>query len=187
MSWLGYLVFGGRCLLAAVFAAAFIGKTRSVARFRLFAASIRNLALLPEHLATLSAGVIVLGEGATAALLAMPWTVRIGFATATCLLLVFVGVVLRAVRGGVLAECRCFGSAGSVMSTAMLARDLVLLAFAAPGLVFDGAVHGVHPGYLLGAALAGFAGALAVVRYYDGAVRLLVRRRSLARPRGSTS
>ncbi|NYI07612.1 MauE/DoxX family redox-associated membrane protein [Allostreptomyces psammosilenae] len=177
-----YLLLAARCLLAVVFAAAFFGKVRGASRFRQFTASIRTLGVLPEGLARHAAAVIVVGEGATAVLLATPFAPRLGFALAAALLTVFVGVVVRAIRAGVIAECRCFGRKGSVMSTAMLVRNLLLMACALPGALLAPPAPAASPGLAALALLAGLAGAIGFVRYYDVVVRAIMTRNSPAAP-----
>lgn len=180
MTIVDYLLIGERCLLAAVFAAAFAGKTRGAQRFRRFATSIQTMAILPERMATPAGAVVVAGEGLTVALLLIPATIRAGFASAAILLIVFIGVVIRSVRGGIVAECRCFGNAGSIMSNAMIVRNALLLALAVPGMVWRPTVSVDSTASVVGIALAllaGFAAAAAFIRYYDRLVRLLVQRR----------
>jgi hypothetical protein len=174
-----HLILGQRCLLATVFAIAFAGKVRQVARFRQFMSSIQKLAILPEATARYAASFIVAGEGAaTVLLVVLP---RAGFALAAVLLVVFIGVVIRSVRGGIFAECRCFGGAGAVMSNAMIVRNLLLLACALPGLVVASASPLTRPVVDVPVMICGAGVALVFVRYYDAVVRaLLVRRRAAA-------
>lgn len=178
-----YVLIGTRCLLATVFGLACLGKARSASRFRQFATTIERMTKLPERTAMLLASAIVVCEGTTAVLLAVPLAPPVattGFVLATGLLAVFVAVVVRAVRGGVLTECRCFGRSGSLMSKAMIVRNLLLMAFAVPGLAMRPATPATD---LLGLALALIAGAAVAVfftRYYDEVVRAILRRRSAA-------
>ncbi|MGH8908662.1 MAG: MauE/DoxX family redox-associated membrane protein [Egibacteraceae bacterium] len=179
---MSYLLIGQRCLLAAVFGVAFIGKVRDASRFKNFVTSIQKLTRFPARTATFVALTIVICEGAAGALLAFPFAPqlasKVGFALAAGLLAVFIAVVVRAVRGGVLAECRCFGRSGSVMSNAMIVRNLLLMAFAVPGIIMSPAAPATDPAYTALAMAAGFALALCFVRYYDQIIRVILQRLS---------
>ncbi|MFB4296214.1 MauE/DoxX family redox-associated membrane protein [Actinomadura sp. NTSP31] len=172
----GLVLLGCRALILTVFAAAFAGKARGASRFRGFAESIRRLAVLPERAAVPAGALVVAGEGTVVVLLALPPSARAGFALASVLLVLFIGIAVRAVHGGVLAECRCFGSKGAVMGQAMIVRNLLLLAAALPG-AFAGAP--VPAGRPVAAAVAVAAGAVAAwgfARWYDRLVAALMRR-----------
>jgi hypothetical protein len=171
----GYLTLAARALIATVFAAAFLGKVRGASRFGRFTETIGRLAILPERAARGAALAIVAAEGTAAVLLVVPATVRGGFVLAIALLVVFVAVAVRAVRGGIFAECRCFGSKGAVMGHAMIARNLLLISIAALGLA-GAAVPTGHLPAAAAATLAGAAGALVFVRGYDRAVAALMKR-----------
>ncbi|MGH8933528.1 MAG: MauE/DoxX family redox-associated membrane protein [Egibacteraceae bacterium] len=179
---MSYLLLGERCLLAAVFFIAVLGKARDASRFRNFVISIEKLTRFPAGTARFVAVSIAICEGAAAALLAYPLAsqpvLRVGFAFAVGLLTIFVAVVVRAVRGGVLAECRCFGRSGSVMSKAMIVRNLLLMAFAVPGIVLSPTAPATEPTYIALAVTAGLALALFFVRYFDAVVRVILTRRS---------
>ncbi|MEU6746916.1 MauE/DoxX family redox-associated membrane protein [Spirillospora sp. NPDC046719] len=165
-----------RALILTVFAAAFVGKARSASRFRGFTGSIRQLAILPERVAVPAGALVVAGEGTAVVLLALPAAARAGFALASALLVLFIGIVVRAVRGGVFAECRCFGSKGSVMGQAMIVRNLLLLAAALPGAVAGAPVPVGRPAGAAAAVAAGAVGAWAFTRWYDRIVAALMKR-----------
>lgn len=178
-----HLVAFGHALLITVFGTAFFGKVRSRTRFRQFTESIRTLGMLPPRVVRPLVTLLVTVEGATVLWLLTPLPPRVGFLLAAGLLLVFLGVVFRAVRGGIFAECRCFGRGGAVMSNAMAVRNLFLLACALPGAL-------VAPGRLVPPSLAsvpalgaGVLGAVLLIRYYDVLVRkLVIRARSAPSP-----
>ncbi|MFC6887039.1 MULTISPECIES: MauE/DoxX family redox-associated membrane protein [Actinomadura] len=169
-----------RALVLTVFAVAFAGKARSASGFKGFVTSIRQLAILPERVAAPAGLAVVAGEGAAVVLLALPATVRAGFALAAALLALFVGIVVRAVRGGVFAECRCFGSKGSVMGQAMIVRNVLLLCAAVPGAALGASVPAGRPAEAVAALAAGALGAWGFTRWYDRIVAALMRR--LLRP-----
>ncbi|MBO2459960.1 MauE/DoxX family redox-associated membrane protein [Actinomadura violacea] len=172
----GLLLLGCRALILTVFAAAFVGKARSASRFRGFAGSIRQLAILPERAAAPAGALVVAGEGTAVVLLALPPAARAGFALASALLALFIGIVVRAVRGGVFAECRCFGSKGSVMGQAMIVRNLLLLAAALPGAVAGAPVPAGRPVAAMAAVVAGALGAWVFTHWYDRIVAALMKR-----------
>ncbi|MGK5552004.1 MauE/DoxX family redox-associated membrane protein [Actinomadura kijaniata] len=172
----GHLLLACRALILGVFAVAFVGKVRSASRFHGFVSSIRQLAVLPERAATPVGAAIAAGEGMAAVLLLAPGTSRVGFALASVLLALFAGVVVRAVRNGVFAECRCFGSRGSVMGQAMLVRNLLLLGIAAPGAVLGAPVPPGGPVPVALALAAGALGAWGFTRWYDRLVSAIMKR-----------
>ncbi|MEU6034377.1 MauE/DoxX family redox-associated membrane protein [Actinomadura sp. NPDC047616] len=170
-----YLLLAARALTATVFALAFVGKARGAERFGGFVTSIHQLALIPRRAATPVALAIVIGEGAAVLLLILPFAPRLGSALAVALLAVFIAAVVRSVRGGVFAECRCFGSRGAVMSHAMIVRNLLLMAIAVPGVAAAPVPTG-RPVAAVAAVLAGVLAAALFTRYYDRGVAALMRR-----------
>ncbi|MCE0538582.1 hypothetical protein LWF15_24080 [Kineosporia rhizophila] len=180
------ILIGARFLLAAVFGIAFIGKARSLQRFRGFVVSVVRLSGTTERTARPVAATVVLLEGIATGLLLFATTAWWGLLLATALLTLFLGVIARAVRAGVLAECRCFGGSGAAMSYPMLIRNGILIAAALPGLV-HGLLHGLDqpafawPGSLAAAAV-GVGLALAMVRYYDSLAEMLLVRLAPPRP-----
>ncbi|MEV7008677.1 MauE/DoxX family redox-associated membrane protein [Streptosporangium sp. NPDC051022] len=173
---MAYVFFGITCFLATTFALAFFTKVRSLESFLRFEQSIGHLAVLPPRAGRPAAMAIVVCEGATVLLLALPVTRGFGFLLASVLLVVFIGVAVRAVRKGVIAECRCFGRKGSIMSTAMIIRNAIMIALAATGslLSADGASRSMA--YTICAAALGTLTAVLYVRYYDDAVRAIAKR-----------
>ncbi|MFC0626471.1 MauE/DoxX family redox-associated membrane protein [Kribbella deserti] len=170
-----------RAMLAAVFLAAFLGKAKTRESFRGFARSVQGLAKLPsDRVAWILATIVVAGEGLAAALLVSPLAPRLGFVIGGLMLLVFTGVVVRSVRAGIFAECRCFGGRGAIMSAAMVGRNLVLLAVAITGAALPAASLLEQPLVSLPAVVVGIALAVLVIRYYDDFVRLLLRRHATA-------
>ncbi|AOS62359.1 MauE/DoxX family redox-associated membrane protein [Actinoalloteichus hymeniacidonis] len=170
-----YVLLADRFLIAVVFGVAFIGKIAGATAFRQFAATVRQLTRFPEPVVTGIAAFIVLGEAATVALLVLPGTTGWGFTLAIGLLVLFIGVVARAIQAGVLVECRCFGR-GSVMTSAMILRNLLIIAVAVIGLVLSPGEPIGDLGYAAVAALVGLAGAAFFIRYYDALVRVVLGR-----------
>jgi len=126
-----YLVLTCRVLLALVMLAAALGKLRSRDALTGFQASVRGLGLLPDRSAAPVAGVVIAGELAAAALLAVPTTSGAGFAVAAVVLASFTAVVLAAVLRGRRVPCRCFGASGSPLGVPHLVRNAGLTAAAA--------------------------------------------------------
>ncbi|MEV4256345.1 MauE/DoxX family redox-associated membrane protein, partial [Spirillospora sp. NPDC049652] len=122
-------------LVAGIFALAAFSKLRGREEFGRFVTTVRKLTMLSGRAPTLLAGAFAVVEAVTAALIAVPATARAGLWAAAALLVLFVGVVFRAVRGGVFAECGCFGNRSAIMSYPVLLRNLLLLGFALAGLV----------------------------------------------------
>jgi hypothetical protein len=179
-----YLLISERCLLATVFGIAFFSKVRGISKLQQFRASIQKLTMLPTPTAMLMTLILVICEGITATLLALPLAPRVGFALATGLLALLTAVVIRAVRGGVLAECRCFGRSGSLMGNAMIVRNLLLMALAVSGTILSPTTPTTDPVYLALALIVGCILAVFFTRYYDHLIRVIVKRRASANAHG---
>ncbi|MFI0356935.1 MauE/DoxX family redox-associated membrane protein [Actinomadura sp. 9N407] len=158
-----YYLIAARCLLATVFAVAFLGKARSARRRQAFRTTVRNL--ISRRAAGPLAGLILCCEAAIAVLLVPPVTARAGFALAAGLLSVFIAGVFRAIRNGIFAECGCFGDHSAVLGYPIIVRNGLLLAVAVPGLVLAPGAVAVAPA--LAAAIAGVLVAIVYVRYLD--------------------
>jgi hypothetical protein len=179
-----YLLIGERCLLATVFGIAFFSKVRDISKFQQVRTSIQKLTMLSTPTAMLVTLLLVICEGTTATLLALPLAPRVGFALATGLLVLLTAVVIRAVRGGVLVECRCFGRSGSLMGNAMIVRNLLLMAFAVPGIILSPTTPTTDLVYLALALIVGCILAVFFTRYYDRLIRVIVKRRVYANAHG---
>jgi hypothetical protein len=152
---MGYAVFGCRSLIGLVFLVAVVTKVRD---FDGFAGSVRRLAPLLGRLTVVAAGAVLGAELLVVALLAVPGTLGwgTGLALALVLDLAFTVAMVLALRRGVTAPCHCFGSPRRPLGAVDVARDVVLAAAAAVGLV--GAAPGTPP-HPLGLLVAGAAGA----------------------------
>lgn len=178
-----YLPLATQSLMAGVFASASFGKLRSREDFGRFVTTVRKLTMREGASTVWIAAAFAALETLTAVLIAVPATARIGFGLASALLTVFIGVVFRAVRGRVFAECGCFGRHGSVMSYPLLLRNAALLAVAVTGAVLASPASPLGPvGHALALA-AGIAAASALLRYYDHAVTAVLMR---FRPKAET-
>jgi hypothetical protein len=129
-----FLEIAVRAGLWLVFVFAVVGKVRNGAAFRAFTGSLASVPLLPARLRT-AAGVAVVGaEALTAVLLAVPATVRIGYAAAAVVLLAFATTVSAGLVRGDPVRCHCFGVDAGRAGPGELARDAALLLAALVGL-----------------------------------------------------
>lgn len=159
-----------------VFGYAAFTKLRNGEGFGNFVRTVRMLTKRNGRATTVLAGAFAGLEGSAAVLTALPPTTFAGFVLATALLTLFVGVVVRAVRGRVFAECGCFGGHSSAMSYPLILRNVLLLGFAVPGLLLS-ATRAPEVSAPAGiAAACGLGVAFALVRYYDTIVRVVLLR-----------
>ncbi|MFC6881933.1 MULTISPECIES: MauE/DoxX family redox-associated membrane protein [Actinomadura] len=176
------LLPAAQAALVVVFGFAFLTKMRDSGAFRMFRATVGRLLMRSGTVSTVAAAAFTGLEAMTAVFIVFPWTTRFGFACAALLLVSFMAVVVRAVRGGVFGECRCFGGRGAVLGYPLLVRNGFLLAIALCGVVL--AHVRVSPLPFVLAALTGAAAAVALIRYWDGAVEAVLDRLRRARARG---
>ncbi|WP_237102795.1 MauE/DoxX family redox-associated membrane protein [Nonomuraea sp. MG754425] len=159
-----------RVLLAVVFIAAVVGKTRSRQGFAGFRDSVA--AIGPRWLPTGPvAGAVVAGEAATVVLLAVPGTRLAGYALAAALLLVFCAGIGRAVLARQSVRCQCFGADGGLLGPRHLVRNGLLVAVAAAGALAGGG-PAAAPATLAGLVAGAFLGLL-TTRWEDVAFLLV--------------
>ncbi|MEV5571653.1 MauE/DoxX family redox-associated membrane protein [Spirillospora sp. NPDC052269] len=157
-----------------VFGYAAYTKLRNGEGFGNFVRTVRTLTRRDGRATTVLAASFAVLEASAAVLTVPPPTAFAGFALATALLTLFIGVVLRAVRGRVFAECGCFGGHSAAMSYPLILRNVLLLGFAVPGLLLS-ATRTPEVSAPAGiAAAAGIGAAFALVKYYDTVVRLVL-------------
>lgn len=125
------------CLLALVFLVSAASKLRRGHDFRLFADSVRDMALLPGW-AVVPVAAVVAGAEAVAPLLLIPLPGRapttVGFVLAGLLLTAFTVALLAVVRRGVPTSCRCFGeSTAAPVGRTHVVRNLALTGLAGLG------------------------------------------------------
>lgn len=139
MSVLAYLLTGVLGTLGSVFCASAWSKVRSPAARRRFAASLRDLGLLPGRFAGPAAVAVPAAEVAVAAGCLLSLTgARVALPTllaAAALLAVLTAGVAVEVRNGTGARCACFGTAARPLGPRHLVRNGLLLALAAAGIV----------------------------------------------------
>ena len=164
---MSYVVLGCRLLIAVVFAVAAGAKLSSRSGFAEFAASVRDLRLLPRPLATPVAVAVVAAEGAVVA--AMAVAPAAGFVLAAALLTAVTAAAVAAMRHGRRVPCRCFGASGRPLGPRHVARNAVLLAAAAAGFagLATAGASAVRPAGAVLAALAGLVAGAVVVRLDD--------------------
>jgi hypothetical protein len=126
-------------LLVAVFGIAAFGKARSGAAFAEFADTLSDLPWIGARWRRPIAATVIAVETVTTALLILPWTASLGFASALLTLAVFTATVGVARARGSHVRCRCFGTGAdaddAVRGASQLIRNAVLIAVAAAGLV----------------------------------------------------
>lgn len=129
-----------RFALAAVFLCSSVSKLWSLSEFD---EAVRTLGRLPARFARPVGLAVIVSESAVCVLLAIPGTARYGFALAGALLLLFTGLLARALRaqaaGGTAVSCACFGAGTSTVSGLHLARNGALLALTATGIALPAA------------------------------------------------
>ncbi|MFB1046829.1 MauE/DoxX family redox-associated membrane protein [Streptomyces chrestomyceticus] len=130
-----YVAMGTRCLIGMIFLLAIIGKLAGRNPLGTFMISIRDMGVVPSGLIRPTALAVLICECAVFALLVAPVTSAImaGLALAAALLLIFAAAVMLAIRRGVRAPCRCFGSATTPLGTVHAVRNILLAAAAALG------------------------------------------------------
>jgi hypothetical protein len=136
-----YVALGCRSLVALLFLMSAASKLRSRSAYADFLAATRRLAP-PWPPVRVAAVAVVAAELAIAALVAAPGTVRAGFALALGLLAAFTYAILAALRRPERAPCACFGASGRPLGYGHVARNLVLMAVSALGLLTDAPVTG---------------------------------------------
>ncbi|MFI0813383.1 MauE/DoxX family redox-associated membrane protein [Streptomyces echinatus] len=161
---MSYLAIGIRCVIGAVFLAAFLSKVRGIPAFRAFAASLHGMRVLPPRLVTPAAVLVTAGEAVVCVLVATPFggvAAAAGCATATAMLLTFTVGVALAVRRGVRQPCRCFGASSTPLGASHLARNTALTFLAGAGtLMTTAATPAARPVHVGGAMTAAAAGLL---------------------------
>jgi hypothetical protein len=130
-----YVVLAARALLVAIFVVSLASKVRSRTAYREFAGSVVALGAAPRRWSGPVAQGAVAAEAVTVALLLLPHTTTIGFATAAGLLAAFTVVIILAMRRANRVPCRCFGASSTPVGAPHVVRNLVLLAAAGTGLL----------------------------------------------------
>ncbi|MFI8081432.1 MauE/DoxX family redox-associated membrane protein [Kitasatospora sp. NPDC086009] len=152
-----YLLLGGRCVLAAVFAVSALAKFRAP---REFASALRAMSVVPGRLTGAVAAAVPVVEVAAGVLVWAPKPLATwGFALAGGMFAAFAVVLVSVLWRGLDVSCSCFGASGVPVNRAHVVRNAVLLAIAGAGL---SASTASDPG---GLAAAGVAVALLVAAF----------------------
>ncbi|MBO4270636.1 MauE/DoxX family redox-associated membrane protein [Microbispora triticiradicis] len=144
-----YAVLTVRLVLAGVFLVSFLTKLRTRRAFGEFTTAVRRLGGLPTPLVAPAAVVVVAAEAGTVVLLAAPGLdgdATAGLVLAGALLLGFAVILARALRRGAAGPCRCFGGSDEPIGLRDVARNGVLVACAAAGVVMTYAGAGASAG-----------------------------------------
>jgi hypothetical protein len=129
-----YLEFGCRVLLGGVFAVSAGSKLYSRIVFADFTAATARLTGARVGRARQFAIATVAAEFAVVVALIVPALVLWGFAAGIGLLAVFSAAIVRSLRRGQRAPCRCFGASNSPLGTQHVARNAALAAFCLLGI-----------------------------------------------------
>jgi hypothetical protein len=132
---MGYLAFGCQVLLGGVFAVSAGTKLYSRAAFADFTAATARLTGARAARARQFAVAVVVAEVAIVVALVVPALTPWGFAASIGLLAAFTAAIVRSLRRGQRAPCRCFGASHSPLGTHHVARNTVLAAFGGLGIV----------------------------------------------------
>ncbi|MEV7602541.1 MauE/DoxX family redox-associated membrane protein [Kitasatospora sp. NPDC089797] len=158
-----YLLLGCRVVIAVVFAKSALAKLRARPDF---ASALRVMAVLSPRLTGPAVLGVPIAEAVLALLVWMPRpVVSWAFAAAGGLIAVFAAVLVVLLRRGADVSCPCFGASGVPVGAAHVARNLVLLAVAAAGLLAGAAPDpgGLGPAGVVAVLLvAAFASALII-------------------------
>jgi uncharacterized membrane protein YphA (DoxX/SURF4 family) len=131
------IVLAARVVVGLVFAVAALGKLGSRQRILETSAALAGLGRPPvlnwPALAVALAGM----EAATAILVALPATQRLGLLLGAALLVVFCSAIAVSLRRRQTVTCRCFGGAGGVLGLRHLVRNATLACFAGGALAVD--------------------------------------------------
>ena len=130
-----YLELGCRVLLGGVFAVSAGSKLYSRTAFAGFTAATARLTGARGARARLLAVATVVAEVVVVLALIVPALVLWGFAASIGLLAVLTAAIVRSLRRGQRAPCRCFGASDSPLGTRHVARNAVLAAFGVLGIV----------------------------------------------------
>jgi hypothetical protein len=155
-------------MLVAVFVVSLVSKVRGRAAYADFRRSVAAWQVLPLRWSGPAAAGAVAGEAAVVVLLALPWTVPLGFVAAASVLAAFTFGIVSALRRGRVTTCRCFGASTASIGPAHVVRNGLLLAVCAGGVAGEALATGSPS--VGGAALAMSAaaiGVLFVVRFDD--------------------
>lgn len=129
-----YLEFGCQVLLGGVFAVSASSKLYSRTAFANFTAATARLTGARAARARQFAFAAVAAEIAIVVTLIVPALVLWGFAASVGLLGVLTAAIVRSLRRGQRAPCRCFGASNSPLGTQHVARNATLAAFGVLGI-----------------------------------------------------
>ncbi|MDP4510771.1 MauE/DoxX family redox-associated membrane protein [Nonomuraea turcica] len=136
-----YVALGCRSLVALLFLVSAASKLRGRSAYADFLAATRRLAP-PWPPVRVAAAAVVAAELAIVVLVAVPGTVRAGFALALGLLAAFTCAIAAALRRAERTPCACFGASDRPLGRGHLARNLILMAVSALGLLTYAPVTG---------------------------------------------
>jgi hypothetical protein len=136
-----YVALGCRSLVALLVLVSAASKLRGRSAYTDFLAATRRLAP-PWPPVGVAAATVVAAELAIVVLVAVPATVRAGFALAMGLLAAFTCAIAAALRRAERGPCACFGASDRPIGHGHVARNLVLMGVSALGLLTYAPVTG---------------------------------------------
>jgi hypothetical protein len=166
---MNYVLLACRVLLITIFVVALVGKVRGRAAYTEFRRSVIEWRVLPRRWSAVVAAAAVTGEAVVVLLLMLPASVQVGFVAGALLLAAFTTGVIRMLRLGRPARCRCFGASTVTLSGAHVVRNAMLIGLCVTGAVAATGAGGSSltvPGAVL-ALSAAAVGVLFVVRFDD--------------------
>jgi methylamine utilization protein MauE len=159
-----YVEVACRVTLLGVLAVAALPKLRGRQGLVALAGSLVAMRLVRPGRGQRVAVLLVLAEVGTVALLGVVWAPVLGFAAAAALLAVLTAGVVRVLRRGAAAPCRCFGASAMPVSRVHAVRNAGLCALAvAGGVAAVAGGTGEPPGFVVAGAIGGVAAVLVVV------------------------
>lgn len=168
-----YIEVAVRALVAAVFAVSAASKLRSRDALAQFTATVRVMGMVPEAFASRVAVAVGSGEALIVLLVLWPGTVGAGLVLAGLVVLGLTGAIVAALRRGVQAPCRCFGSRSAApLSVVDVVRNTVLVVPILVGVLATlgdepARILALHPGGVAVAVAAGAIGATLIVAFGD--------------------
>ena len=164
-----YVEVAGRVLIGLVFVVAFAGKASGRAAFEAFVRSLRHLEVAPAAAVRWLAPAVVAAEAGVAVLVLvpLPGTGFAGFLLAAVLLSAFTVAVIRSLRQGNRAPCRCFGASTAPLSGRHVWRNAALILTSVLGAAATLAPGGIAPAPALVAAAGGLVGGAVAVAFDD--------------------
>jgi hypothetical protein len=162
-----YVALTCRVVMAVTFGVSACSKARSRAAFLDFVGWLGGIAPVSRRTATPVAGALVITEIVVACAMVVPASARPGLMLAALLLTVFAVGIFRALRQGVRAPCKCFGTSTTPLGWPQIVRNVLLVVVALTGAVTLNGDGGMAIAGIVLSLVAGLLLVLPVVFYDD--------------------